>query len=221
MMREVLGGLVEVVSDLETTLEAAFGDGPGVIVISGTGSIACGRDARGQTARAGGWGLAISDEGSGQWIGRAAVSAVLGAKDAGEEPTLLKAILDLWALRTLDDVVRRANASPPPNYANLFPSILAAAKAGDPLAQEVLRRAGNELAALAGNVIRRLFSEEGSAPVAMAGGVFRESEVVRQVFYNRVTGEFSQARIAPEVVDAVQGALALARKAAAQRRLRG
>ena len=58
-------------------LEAAFGSGPGVIVIAGTGSIAYGRNREGQTARAGGWGFAISDEGSGHWIGRTAVAAAI------------------------------------------------------------------------------------------------------------------------------------------------
>jgi N-acetylglucosamine kinase-like BadF-type ATPase len=212
MMGEVLRGRIVVVSDLETTLQAAFGDGAGVIVISGTGSIAYGRDARGQTARAGGWGLAISDEGSGQWIGRAAVSAVLGAKDAGEDPPLLATILQLWKLTSLDELVRHANASPPPDFSRLFRPVIAAADAGDGLAEHLLQQAGAELAALAKNVIRRLFRKEASVPVAMSGGVFRQSERVRQVFYNKLAAEFPQASVNPTVVEAVQGALQLARK---------
>ena len=215
MMREVLRGRILVVSDLETTLQAAFGDGPGVITISGTGSIAYGRDTRGQTARSGGWGLAISDEGSGQWLGRRAVSAVLGAKDAGDDPPLLAIILKLWKLTSLDELVRRANASPPPDFSSLFRPVVEAASAGDLLARQLLEQAGSELAALARNVIRRLFANEASVPVAMSGGVFRQSEVIRQVFYNKVTAEFPQARVNPTAVDAVRGALELARKALA------
>jgi glucosamine kinase len=238
MMQEVLRGKIEVVTDLETTLEAAFDDGPGVITIAGTGSIAYGRDAGGQTARAGGWGLAISDEGSGQWIGRTVVSAVLGAKDAGEDPALLKPILELWKLTTLDELVRHANASPPPDFSSLVPLVLVAAEnprpsgawtghppeetkhpasprdEADVLARSVLERAGNELATLARNVIRRLFGAGDRVRVAMAGGVFRQSEMVRQVFYNGVIAEFPQATVEAEIVDAVNGALALARKAA-------
>jgi len=213
MMHEVLRGRIVVVSDLETTLQAAFGDGPGVIIISGTGSIAYGRDARGRTARAGAWGLAISDEGSGQWIGRAAVSAVLGAKDAGEDPPLLGTILQLWKLSSLDELVRRANASPPPDFSSLFRPVVTAAESADSLAHALLERAGAELAALARNVIRRLFAGEASVPVAMSGGVFRQSELVRQVFYNKLTAEFPQASVHSGVVDAVKGAIALARKA--------
>ncbi|HWX92361.1 MAG TPA: BadF/BadG/BcrA/BcrD ATPase family protein [Terriglobales bacterium] len=215
MVAEVMGGRVRVVSDLETTLEAAFGGGPGVITIAGTGSIAYGRDARGQTARSGGWGWAISDEGSGQWVGRRVVAAVLGAKEAGEDPPLLETILKLWRLTTLDELVRSANASSPPDFSSLFPLVLAAGEAGDRLAHGVLNEAGIELAALARNVMRRLFAGAGNVPMAMSGGVFRQSEVVRQVFYNAVIAEFPHASLHRDVVDAVQGALALARKAGA------
>jgi glucosamine kinase len=212
MMSDIVGGHVRVVSDLETTLEAAFGGGPGVITIAGTGSIAYGRDAAGRTARSGGWGLAISDEGSGQWIGRAAIRAVLDAKDAGEEPPLLASILKAWKLTTLDELVRHANASPVPDFSSLAPLILEAASAGEDVAKSVLDKAGNELAGLARNVMRRLFAGTGSVPVAMSGGVFRQSERVRQVFYNIVIAEFSQAHVQAAVVEPVAGALALARK---------
>lgn len=213
MMSEIVGGRVQVVSDLETTLESAFGGGPGVITVAGTGSIAYGRDAQGHTARSGGWGLAISDEGSGQWIGRSTVSAVLGATDAGDEPALLASILQAWKLSTLDELVRHANASPTPDFSSLFPLVLEASGHGVALAAGVLDRAGVELAALARNVIHRLFGGVGSVPVAMSGGVFRQSERVREVFYNSVVAEFPQARVRTAVVDPVDGALALARKA--------
>jgi glucosamine kinase len=213
MMAEIVRGHLQVVSDLETTLEAAFSGGHGVIVIGGTGSIAYGRDANGRTARAGGWGLAISDEGSGEWIGRAAVSAVLSVKDAGEDAPLLGEILKLWKLSTLDELVRHANASPPPDFASLFPLVLQAAEAGQGPALKVLRAAGTALAGLVNNVIGRLFADSRDVPVAMSGGVFRQSELVRKVFYNDVVTAHPQARMKAEVVDPVEGALALARKA--------
>jgi len=237
MLREVLRGRITVVSDLETTLHAAFGDGPGVITIAGTGSIAYGRDASGRTARAGGWGLAISDEGSGQWIGRAAVGAVLNAHDAGQNPSLLEKILKYWKLNSLDELVRYANMSPPPDFSSLFPLVLENAEnprpsgawtghpgTGHPrtecdsLAVDVLQRAGRELTAITTNVIRRLFAATDNVRVAMSGGVFRESEQVRQVFYNEVQAEFPRAQVNPTVVDPLAGALALAREMEASSR---
>ena len=76
-LAEMLSTPVDVVGDMQIALEAAFDQGPGVIVIAGTGSIAYGRDRQRKTVRAGGWGFAIGDEGSAHWIGRAAVSALI------------------------------------------------------------------------------------------------------------------------------------------------
>src|ERR671922_2108479 len=66
---EIVGGKIDVLGDMQVALEAAFGGAPGVIVISGTGSICYGRNQRGEAARTGGGGPVVSDEGSGDWIG--------------------------------------------------------------------------------------------------------------------------------------------------------
>ena len=95
---------IEVVGDSVIALEAAFGTGPGVVAIAGTGSIVYGRDADGQVARAGGWGFAISDEGSGHWIGRRAISAIVTAFDQGIETALTSMVLREWKLHTLDEL---------------------------------------------------------------------------------------------------------------------
>src|SRR5271157_3119977 len=101
ILAELMGAApanIEVVSDAEIALEAAFGAGPGVIAIAGTGSIAYGRDTAGRIVRAGGWGFAISDEGSGHWIGRHAISAVVNAHDQGIETALAAMILQAWKI---------------------------------------------------------------------------------------------------------------------------
>jgi len=216
IVAEIYPDEIEVVGDMVIALQAAFGSKPGVIVIAGTGSIAYGRSKEGQTARAGGWGFAISDEGSGQWIGRNAVSGVMRAQDEDEAaPTgLALSILHAWHLQTLDELVRFANASPSPDFSNLFPHVLAAADAGDPIARTVLTQAGAELAGLAKIVISRLFEESPSVQVAMAGGVFRNAALVRNVFYNSLRSEYPQAVVGATVVEPVKGALELARRGA-------
>jgi glucosamine kinase len=85
---EVISGEIDVAGDMEVALQAAFGAEPGIIVIAGTGSIAYGRDRQGRVGRAGGWGFAISDEGSAHWIGRAAVAALLLENDRLENDKL-------------------------------------------------------------------------------------------------------------------------------------
>jgi glucosamine kinase len=213
MMGEVVSCRVQVVGDLVIALQAAFGNGPGIVAEAGTGSFAYGRDAAGKTSRAGGWGFAVSDEGSGQWIGRTAVGAVLRAQENGERPGLLASIEKTWQVSSLNDLVRMANASPPPDFSALFPLVLSAANSGDTVARGVLARAGTELAELTKSVVRRLFAGAANVPVAMVGGVFRQSALVRQVFYNHLAGEFPSAAVNPTVVEPVLGALEMARRA--------
>ncbi|MBI1739484.1 MAG: hypothetical protein HYR57_01165 [Candidatus Koribacter versatilis] len=213
ILAELTPASIEVVGDMVIALEAAFGSGPGVIAIAGTGSIVYGRDATGRTARAGGWGFAISDEGSGHWIGRHAISAVLQACDAGQDSTLASRVLQEWNLKTLDELVQAANSLPPPEFPRLFPVVLRVAEEGDRLAQSVLAKAGTQLADLTATVIHRLLPHPPHAPVAMTGSVFRQSTEVRQVFYNRLHARFPSLEVRSELVKPVEGALALARKA--------
>jgi glucosamine kinase len=209
---ELVPSEVIVVGDTETTMYAAFEDGPGVIVIAGTGSIAFGRNASGEIFRAGGWGHAISDEGSGQWIGRTAVSEVFRARDENRPTELLDMIRQQWNVTDMDSFIRSANSVPPPNFADLLLTVLKAAEAGDEVAIRVLSRAGEELARLAALVIRHLFPKEESVALAMSGGVFRRAGSVRQTFREHVVKICPTAVIHTNVVDAAEGALALARK---------
>ena len=209
---------IEVTADTVIALQAAFGSGPGVIAIAGTGSIVLGRDAEGHTARAGGWGFAVSDEGSGHWIGRHAVSAVLRARDQNEETTLTARILDAWKLDDMDALIPRANSIPPPEFPRLFPVVLRAAEAGDRISQELLVRAGTELASLAAIVLRGISPVPPYVPVATTGSVFRQSAEVRRVFYNQLAASFPGIEVRDDFVDPVMGALALARAAGQKNR---
>jgi glucosamine kinase len=221
ILAEILATPIDVVGDIQTSLEAAFGTGPGVIVIAGTGSIAYGRDRHGHTARAGGWGFAIGDEGSAHWIGRTAVAAVLRAADprdlsspaaTPQAASLAAALGKSWGVTSLDDLARAANSNPPPDFAALFPAI---AVSQDALARQVLSQAGRELAQVVAVVTQRLFAKEEVAPVpvAMTGGVFRHSQRVREDFYNELRNLDPRVELNPQVVDPVEGALRMARRA--------
>ncbi|MBZ5663793.1 MAG: ROK family protein [Acidobacteriia bacterium] len=205
---------IEVVGDTVIALEAAFGVGPGVIAIAGTGSIVYGRDATGRTARAGGWGFAISDEGSGHWIGRRAVYSILSARDQGLETALTAMVFQAWKISSIDELVLRANATPPPDFPRLFPIVLRAADEADAIARDLLSEAGVELAKIAAIVLRRLAPDAPGAmlPVAMTGSVFRQSQVVRQVFYNTLQASFPALDVRQDIADPVEGALARARR---------
>ena len=214
---------IEVVGDMTIALEAACGAGPGVIAIAGTGSIAYGRDATGHTARAGGWGFAVSDEGSGHWIGRRAISAILSAHDQGLETALSAMVLQAWKLNSLDELVQQANSTPPPDFPRLFPIVLRAADEDDSVARSLLTDAGAKLGSLAAIVVHRLAHNTPAAmltgsmlpvatlPVAMTGSVFRQSPDVRRVFYNTLQTSLPGIDVRQDIVDPIEGALARAR----------
>ncbi|HXW15189.1 MAG TPA: BadF/BadG/BcrA/BcrD ATPase family protein, partial [Terriglobia bacterium] len=212
ILSEIISGDIEIVGDMVIAMEAAAGSGPGVVVIAGTGSIAYGRNEAGRTARAGGWGFAISDEGSAHWIGRAVVAAVMRAFDEDQRAALLEALMKVWQVKTREQMIMSANASPPPDFAGLLPTVISAADAKDPIAQDVLAQAGAELAILAKIVIARLFKREQGVAVATSGGVFRNAALVRQIFYNHLRLKYPKIIVSENVVDPVKGALALARR---------
>ena len=209
---------LEVVGDTVIALEAAFGAGPGVIAVAGTGSIAYGRDQTGHLARAGGWGFAVSDEGSGHWIGQSAIFAILRAHDEGRETALTSKIFEAWKIGTIDELVQVANAAPTPDFPRLFPIVLRASDKGDVDARELLAEAGLKLADLATTVIDRLSPPNSTLatryflPVAMTGSVFRQSASIRQIFYNTLQKSFPGIEVRQGLVDPVEGALARARQ---------
>jgi N-acetylglucosamine kinase-like BadF-type ATPase len=214
ILAEVVGGAIEIVGDTLITLDAAFPGEAGIIVIAGTGSIAFGRNARRETARAGGWGYAISDEGSGYWIGRAAVSALFRAFDERAETALTQLVFSNWNVTDINQLVPLANANPAPNFAALFPIVVTAADQGDATARLILTQAGHELARQARTVASRLFVAGDAVRLAMSGGVFTNSAMVRQAFSSSFQAQEETVTILPQPVDPAHGALARARSMA-------
>lgn len=214
---EVIGGEIQIVGDMVVAHDSVFLGEPGVVVLSGTGSIAYGRNERGDTARAGGWGSVISDEGSGYWIGRRAVSCVMRAVDAGESTMLVTHILHEWHIASREELGRICNAVPYPEFARLFPLVLKCAEEGDRLAQQILDEAAAELAALARVVLRKLWLGPRAVNLAISGGVFHNSARVRSRFETLVQTDRPDATVRLAELEPVLGAIYLARKMAVAR----
>jgi len=187
---------------------AAFGTSPGVLVIAGTGSIAFGRNQNGETARAGGWGPNVSDEGSAFWVGREAVAEALRSFDFGKQNGLLNTIADHWKVAP-EEVIRVANSSEP-RFAELAGPVASAAERGDPQAREITDRAGRALAVLAGAIISKLWPQGGVVPVALSGGVLQGSALVRQAFKEAMRVQQPLAAVSFAYVRPVLGALEIA-----------
>ena len=208
-IREIIpDSTIYVAGDHVIAHRAAFGTSPGVLVVSGTGSIAFGRNQNGETARAGGWGPNVSDEGSAFWVGKEAVTAALRAFDFGNTNGLLATIAECWKVAP-EEVIRMANASEP-RFSELAGPVVNAAEQGDEAARAIAERAGKALASLASAVIMRLWPGGGVVPVALAGGVLQGSPLVRQAFKEAMKAEQPQAAISFAYVRPVLGALEIA-----------
>lgn len=197
-------------SDAAIAMHAAIGDNPGIIVISGTGSIAYGQDGRGHALRSGGWGTVFDDVGSGYDLGCKAIIAALHDFDGRGPFTQLAARLRK-ALRIPD--MTRVVLLPltPQKIAGLFPLVLDSARRRDFVAQKLCEEAGRDLADLAIALLKRLGWLRRAVPVVCAGGVFRASPRVRRSFAFHLHRRAPNARILLHRQPPVLGALALAR----------
>jgi N-acetylglucosamine kinase-like BadF-type ATPase len=206
---ENIVGSVTVTTDIEIALAAAFGDGPGIVVSAGTGSVAVGRDQKGKRHRIGGYGWQMGDEGSGYAIGRASLGAVSRAIDSRSPPTALSQRL-LQASRSsdFDALVRWAAGASPAEVAALAPHVLAVAAEGDPLAQGIADYAARELSQLAICLLPKMDLTP-PVKVAVTGGLLSPDQPLRRALLAKLREEPALSPTeAP--VDAVAGALLLA-----------
>ncbi|HEX4684743.1 MAG TPA: BadF/BadG/BcrA/BcrD ATPase family protein [Gemmatimonadaceae bacterium] len=196
-------------SDFSIALDDAFGDGPGVLLISGTGSVAFGRSPTGATARCGGWGPVCGDEGSGAWIGRKALTVVTSAADGREPETALTgAILTAAQVNETADLVGWAANAPPSQIATLAPVVLSVADAGDLRANALVSIAVEELVLHVRSLARQLFGDERAAlPVALSGGMLSRGTTLRKRLEHRLKSAVPGAAVRSETVVAARGAV--------------
>jgi glucosamine kinase len=223
-----VSGSLELCGDEEIALDAAFCGGPGILVVSGTGSNAIGRGLDGIMHRAGGWGPILGDEGSGYWIGLEAIRSTLRARDRlgiGDAPStqFLRNIERHWNLASTGDLIALANLrvpstnSAPPDFATLAPIAARCAAQGNSVAASVLERAGEELAELVTIVCKSMTSTTQGVSfvpdIAFTGGILTHIPTVRAAMAERLALTLPTARILDSPVDSLEGALWRARNA--------
>jgi N-acetylglucosamine kinase-like BadF-type ATPase len=204
-------------TDARIALTGAVGFGSGIVVIAGTGSVAFGRNDRGDECRAGGWGPILGDEGSAYAIGRDGLAAVLRAHDGRGPVTALTDLLcrehgmcdpaDLpryiYAVTThADDIAR---------YGKLA---MEAASDGDDVASEIIARAANDLADCVLAVARRLGITNGSFPVARVGGAFNAGDQLIAPLRDAIVRSAPRAELIAPLHTPVEGAAMMAIRAA-------
>ena len=203
---------VIVVPDAVLALEDAFGSGPGIVLLAGTGSIALGRGPTGAMARCGGWGPAFGDEGSAAWIGRKALATVAAAYDGREPETdLVAPLLAATKCSTAEDLVAWARAATPADLARLAPLVAEGAATGDLRAESLLALAVEELALHVRTLARRLFGDErASFPLALGGGLLARGSLVRRRLEQRLRSMTPGAQLRDDDLVPVRGAVRMA-----------
>ncbi|HEV8446328.1 MAG TPA: BadF/BadG/BcrA/BcrD ATPase family protein [Gemmatimonadaceae bacterium] len=203
-------------SDFSIALDDAFGDGPGVLILSGTGSVAFGRGPTGATARCGGWGPTFGDEGSGAWIGRRALTVVAAASDGREPETALTgAILTAAQVDETIDLIGWAANATPADFASLAPVVASVADSGDLRANAVLTLAVEELVLHARALARKLFTDERAAlPMALTGGMLNRGSTLRKRLEHRLKSAVPGAQLKTEPVIPARGAVRAALRVA-------
>jgi N-acetylglucosamine kinase-like BadF-type ATPase len=200
---------VRCVSDAEIILAAGTPEQWGVALISGTGSLCWARAPDGSSVRVGGWGYLLGDEGSGYDLAvRALRLAAQTADGRATAHSLLAAVLEYWALdqpAQLIGYVYRMELTRAA-IAEVSKLVLKLAEAGDTHAVELMEQAAGELADMLTVAVSRLGID--APPVALAGGLFATSMLLRAALLGRVPMPLGPVAYVDEPV---AGAIRLAR----------
>jgi len=209
------GAECEAVNDAVIALAAGTLGEAGAVVIAGTGSMSFAIGPKGDTARAGGWGYLLGDEGSGFYVGLEGIKAALKDHDGTGPRTALKdRILRELRLPSPERVVSFAYEGKVPReqIAALARAVLDESRTGDAVASEIVGGAVAHLVRLCATVIRKARFRS-TVPLVTAGGLFADQRF-RHLFVERAKAHLPAARPMRAVLDPAAGACALALKKA-------
>ena len=198
----------EAASDLALSLAVCLGDGDGIAVIAGTGSVAVGRCGE-QLYRAGGYGYLFGDAGSGFALGQGAILAALQAEDGSGAPTILQGMVTDQCgtervLSSLSDFYRGGKTE----IARYAPLIFKAHAQGDAVATRILT---DNVRAIAASV-RALATRMGTdyVRVVICGGLSKQHAVLLPLLQDALSDDSRTYSLSAAQDAPIQGALYLA-----------
>ena len=213
---------VEVRTDLDLAL-AATGDGPAIVLLAGTGSFAVGRNSAGETARAGGYGSQIGDEGSAYDVGRRAILTAMHENDrTGGDSLLGQRLLRELACASWSEVKTKAQTASDEVFPRLYSVVATVAEwiesptetpeqtAARNEARGILRAAAFDLASLAENLGERLHLRGTRFFIAKTGGMMGRSKYLEAQLDERLKNAFPEAEIGGLRISAAEAAARLA-----------
>jgi glucosamine kinase len=208
-----------VVNDVVGAWAAATDAGPGVAVISGTGSNIFGVGRDGRAWRAGGWGHLLGDEGSGYWLGLESIKAALHDRDGTGPATALGAeAVAFFGVASVEALATLMYAKPltKPEIAAFAKVTDKLAAAGDEVARGLYARASHELCIRIAAVIRETgLAGEGAGeqepfPVGLVGSAFNAGEIFVEPLTRELASDAPNARVRIAAAPPVAGSLLLA-----------
>lgn len=194
--------------DSTTSFLGALGDRHGAVVAAGTGvvTLAVGPHA---TSRVDGWGYIMGDAGSGYWIGREALDAVMRAYDGrGPETALTDVVRATWPDLSQAYMALQADEERVRVVASFAAHVALLADHGDAVASGITTRAARELATSVTTAIGRVRDDDETFAVCAVGGVFR-SVALRAAFAEALGGREDLEIVAP-LGAGIDGVVALA-----------
>jgi N-acetylglucosamine kinase-like BadF-type ATPase len=202
-----------VVNDALIALRAAVADGGGIVIVSGTGSIAYGCDRHGRAARAGGWGYVLGDEGSGYWIGRLAMRAIVREADGrGARTRLTRRVLAHFGVDRPDDLLHTVYREhfEPSVIAGLAADVQQAHDEADAAATAILARGAEELVAAAASVVTQLGLKDDEFTIVLSGGMFKAAPWLRDEVTRLLPAVAPRSHVVHLQVEPALGAVRLA-----------
>jgi len=204
---------VRVTGDAEPILAAASPEFWGIALICGTGSLAWGRNQSGETARCGGWGYLLGDDGSGYAIALAGLQAAMRSADGrGPATALIGHFQQELKANAPSELVERIYG-PEMTRERLasLAEIVFNAAATDDVAQKIIAAAAGELAWTIATLSRRLKLAPGAFALAVAGGVSLHQPAFCQLIADGLNRAGAPPQVVIPVAEPVRGAVALAR----------
>lgn len=212
------GASVRVRDDAHIALRAAVPEGPGIVLIAGTGSIAY-AEWEGAAYRCGGYGYLLGDDGSGFALGAAAAKLLLRHYD-GRVPRdeFVDAIEDALGASTPADVLSRIYGNPNAvtAVAALAPLAVELANRGSRSAGKFVQAAALELADLVKSLVKKAGMSASTAPIVLAGGLLGSNSLLTFLLETRLQNDLPAMPIVKNASEPFAGALAAAERALAQ-----
>lgn len=196
--------------DSTTSFLGALGDERGAVVAAGTGVVTLAVGAE-RVARVDGWGYLVGDAGSGYWIGREALDAVMREFDGRGPATSLRAVAEeRWPDLSQAYIHIQSDPDRVRLVASFAEHVARLAAEGDAVSQNITVRAGGELAHSVETALRRVRSDDREHfSVCAIGGVFRSPQL-REAFASHIAASELDVALVEPRGHGIDGAVALA-----------